>query len=248
MAPWSSWASASARSAVADGVQVGIGDGEPLDPVAVTGEHAWDVDGGAEEVLGGRAGAVGCGVGLQFSGDAGRLRPSCSRRSGPGTNAGRWLRMSALARLIRSEKKARWVSRSAILATASLSAALKRGLRLGRRDAVASLLALEQRVGGGDRRRRSMRRALQRRRGGKCRRGLRLAARRRCGSVRPGASCGSARSSARSAARMPALSPSRQSTGAPPDRQSSCNCSSVSAVPHGATAAMPARSKAITSR
>ena len=50
------------------------------------------------------------------------------------------------------------------------------------------------------------------------------------------------------AARWPALSPSRQSTGSPPERQRSCSCSSVSAVPQGATAAMPARSKAITSR
>ncbi len=64
----------------------------------------------------------------------------------------------------------------------------------------------------------------------------------------PGFSSGRARSAARWAARWPAVSPSKHSVGSGARRQSKASCSSVMAVPSGATAvSMPARCRAITS-
>lgn len=65
--------------------------------------------------------------------------------------------------------------------------------------------------------------------------------------LRPALSRGRARSMARLAARRPALSPSKHRVGSACERHSSSICSSVRAVPIGATAATPARWQAMTS-
>ena len=55
---------------------------------------------------------------------------------------------------------------------------------------------------------------------------------------RSGVTCGSASSTERTAARAPAASPSKHSTGTGDSRHNTSRCSSVSAVPSGATAAV----------
>jgi hypothetical protein len=65
---------------------------------------------------------------------------------------------------------------------------------------------------------------------------------------RPGWSSGRARSIALCAARRPAASPSKQRVGSPWCFQRSAICSSVRAVPSGATAATSARQQAMASK
>ena len=224
---------------VADGLQVRIGDVQALQPIGEAARIARKIDGRAEEVLGRRAGRVAVAWALS-SGRRQALAGSRLRRNRPaagwyGPNGGRLARTAALARGHQVARNRRAGCRGRRFCWRLPSARLWKAARASGRGEPPwrALLALEQGVGGRD--------------GGGDQGGQRFGApaaedvvgvfaaraRGRCACVRPGARCGSARSSARSAARWPALSPSKQSAGSPPERQSKCSCSSVSAVPHG---------------